>query len=128
MEDWRASAGPSVFMAVVAGGGAIDEIGDTCVLVRGRYLLMSGRGMAVDAGEGGIVRGDLVAIVADRVVMRNRKISVLESRVEPAYRRVATITGRRKARGDVIRDEPAESLRAVPIGLMAAIAGGVCGR
>jgi hypothetical protein len=128
MEELRASAGSAVFMAVVAGGRTVDEIGDTRVLVGGRDLLVSRGSVAVDACEGGIVRGDLVAIVADRVVVRNGKVCVFEGGVEPAYGGVAAIAGRRKPSGDVIRHEATERLRAVPVRGVAAIAGGVRGR
>jgi hypothetical protein len=128
MEELRASTGPPIFVAVVAGGWAVNEVGDTRVLVGGRDLLVSGSGVAVDACEGGIVCGDLMAVVANGVVMRDGEVRVFEGGVKPAYGGVATVAGRGKSRGDVIGDEPAERLRAVPIGGVAAVAGRVRGR
>jgi hypothetical protein len=123
MEELRASTGPPIFVAVVAGGRTVDEIRDTRVLVGGRDLLVSGGSVAVDACEGGIVCGDLMAVVADGVVVRNGKVGVFEGGVEPAYGGVAAIAGRWESRSDVIRHEAPERLRAVPIGSVAAIAG-----
>jgi hypothetical protein len=119
------SARSAVLVAVIASGRAVYEIADARVLVRRRDLLVRCVGVAVDTSEGGIVRGDLVAIVANRTVMRNREVGVLESGVQPAYRGVASVAGGRKSRGNMIRNQPPQSLRAVPGCLMAAVACGI---
>lgn len=70
-------------MTVVASRGAVDEPADAGVLVDRCGLLMRRGGMAVDAGEAGIVGGDLVAIVANRIVVRNWEVGVIERCAQP---------------------------------------------
>jgi len=123
----RISATAAIFVAVVAGGGAVDEIANAVVLVGGGNLLVCSRGVAVDAGEAGVVRGDLVAIVADRTVMGNGVIRVIESGAKPRGGDVASVASGRIPGGDVIGYGTAEGLRAVPLCLVAAIARSVGG-
>jgi hypothetical protein len=121
------SASPAIFVAVVASGGAIYEIADASVDVGCRDELMRRRGVAIDASKRGIVRGNLVAIVADRRVVRDGEVGVLKRGIQPACGGVAGVAGRRKSCGDVIRYQAAEGLRAAPSGLMATVAGGIRG-
>ena len=84
--------------------------------------------MAIDARKLRVIGRNLVAVRANRSVVRDRKPGVIKGRPGPRGRRVAGVAGRRIAGGDVVRDGAAERLRAVPIGLMAAIASSVGGR
>lgn len=108
----------AVFVTVVASGGAVDEVAYAVVLVGCRHLLMGTGCVAVDAGKAGIICGDLVAIIAHGGVMRNGEVGVIEGSAEPICGGVAGITGRWISGGEVVGDETAESLRAVPGGLM----------
>jgi hypothetical protein len=108
-------------VAVVASRGAVDEVRNTIVLVRGHRFLVGADGMAVDAGEARIVCGSLMAIVANRAVMRNREVGVVVAGAQPIGRRVATVASSGKSRGDVIGNRAAEGLRAVPLRLMTCI-------
>jgi len=94
----------------------------------GLGLLMSSLGMTIDAGKTRVISGNLVAIIANRLVMRNGKICMVESGAKPGCRGVASVASCWIARSHVIRDAAAQSLRAVPIGGMASIARRVCGR
>lgn len=127
MEVARMLAVSAVLVAVVASRRAVDEICDAVVLVGGGDLLVSSGRVAVDAGEAGVVRGNLVAVVADGAVMRNGEIGVIECGVEPACCGVAGIAGGGETGGKMVGDDAAESLCAVPVGLVAAVARGVCG-
>lgn len=115
-------AGPAVLVAVVAGRGTVHEIRNAVVLIDGYRFLVSARCVAVDTGESRIIGRDLVAIVANGAVMRNREVRVLVAGAEPACCRVAAIASGSKSSGDVIRHGTAESLRAVPLRQVAAIA------
>lgn len=112
-------------MTVVAGGGSVAITVYVRVNLIGLGLLVRSLGVAVDAGEAGVVGGDLVAIVADRFVVRDREISMVESCAKPSGGGVACVASSRITGGDVIRDCAAKSLRAVPIGGMAAVTRGV---
>ena len=91
-------------------------------------LLMSRLRVAIDASEACVVGRNLVAVVADRTVMGNREIGVIERCAEPIGGGVASVTSGRISRGNMIWNAPAECLCAVPIGLMAAVTGGIRGR
>ena len=114
-------------MAVVASGGTVDEIRNAVVLVGGGDLLVSGGGVAVDTGKAGVVGGNLVAVIANGVVVRNGEIGVIECGVEPGCSGVAGVAGGGVTGSEMVGDEAAEGLRAVPVGLVAAVAGGVRG-
>ena len=120
----------AVLVAVVAGGGAVGVTVDALVSVIGARFLVSGFSVAIDAGEAGEIGGDLMAVVANRAMVRNREIrSVVKGGAEPAGGVVAagSIAGGGESCGDVVRNGAAESLRAGPLRDMAAIAGGVGG-
>lgn len=117
----------AVFMAVVTSRWAVDEICNAVMLVGGGDLLVSGGGVAVDAGEAGVVGGNLVAIVANGVVMGNGEVRVIECGVEPACCGVAGIAGGGETSSEMVGNEAAEGLRAVPVRLVAAVAGSVRG-
>jgi len=55
----------AVLVAVVAGGGSVAIAVHVRVSLIGLGLLVRSLGVAVDAGEAGVVGGDLVAVVAD---------------------------------------------------------------
>ena len=74
----------AVLVAVVAGGGAVDETAYAVVLVDRLSLLVCRGCVAIDAGETGIVGGNLVAIVAHRAVVGNGEVRVIESGAQPA--------------------------------------------
>ena len=118
-------------MAGVAGFGAVHEIIDAVVLIDGLRLLMRGCGMAIDASEVGIVRGNLMAIVAGgriRFVMRNREIiAVIKSGAQPGRSGVARVASGGVAGGNVVRYGTAKSLRAIPLRNVATVTSGVCG-
>ena len=121
----RILAPAAVLVTVVAGGGSVAIAVHIRVSLIGLRLLVRRLGVAVDAGEAGVVGGDLVAIVADRFVVRDREISMVESCAKPTGGGVASVASSRITGGDVIRDCTAKSLRAVPIGRMAAVTRGV---
>ena len=64
-----------------------------------------------------------MAVVADRAVVRDRKIGVIECGAQPTGGRVAGVARLRVASRDVIRHRAAERLRAEPCGLVASITG-----
>jgi len=74
----RILAPAAIFVAVVAGLGAVDETVHAVVGVGCFSLLVSRCCVAIDAGETGIIGGNLVAVVADRAVMGNRKVGMVE--------------------------------------------------
>src|ERR1700737_1071937 len=95
--DWknaaevRMSDGAAIFVAVVAGGGAVGITVHAVVNIVGLRLLVRRLRMAVDARKVAEVRGDLVAVVANRTVVRNREEgSVIEGSAQPAGGVVAT--------------------------------------
>jgi hypothetical protein len=114
-------------MAVVARRGSVGISAHTAVLTVRLSLLMGRRRMTVDAGKLRIIRRNLVAISAHRAIMRKCEPRVIKRRAEPSGRRVAGITCRRIARGDVIRYAAAKRLRTVPFRQVASVANGVCG-
>ena len=81
--------------------------------------------MAIDAGKLGIVRRHLVAVSTDRVMVRDRKIGMVEGRAQPTRGCVAGIARCRISSSDVVRDRAAERLCAVPLREVASIAGRV---
>jgi hypothetical protein len=118
---------PTIFVAVVADNGAVGITGDVGVSLVGASLLVRASGVAIDAGEAGVVGGDLMAIVANGAVVGNWEIIVIESGAEPTGRSVATVAGGGIAGGEVIGHAAAQCLRAIPGGLMAAVASGIGG-
>lgn len=127
MEVARILAVTTVLVAVVASSGAVDEIRNAVVLVGGGDLLVCAGGVAVDARKAGVVGGNLVAVIANGAVMGNGEIRVIECGVEPGCCGVAGVAGGGETGSDMVRDESAEGLRAVPVRLVAAVAGGVRG-
>ena len=121
------SVSAPVLVAVVADGGAVTIAGDVRVGIVGAGLLVRGGSVAVDASEARVVGGNLVAVVANRTVMRNREVSMVECCAQPSGGSVASVAGRGITGGNVIGDAAAERLRAGPCGLVAAIAGSVRG-
>lgn len=115
----------TVLVAVIASSGAVDEIRNAVVLVGGGDLLVCAGGVAVDAGKAGVVGGNLVAVIANGAVMGNGEIRVIECGVEPGCCGVAGVAGGGEIGREMVGDEAAEGLRAVPVGLVAAVAGGV---
>ena len=116
-------------MAVVAGCGAVTVAANALVSIVSLRLLVCRGGVAVDAGEARIVGRYLMAVVADRSVVRNWEVGVIEGCTEPACCVVAGIAGLRVASGNVIRNGAAQRLRTEPCGLVASIARGVrCGQ
>ena len=63
-----------------------------------------------------------MAIVANRTIVRNREPRVIERGAGPRGRRVARVAGSRITRSNVIWHRAAQSLRAVPIRLVTAVA------
>ena len=63
-----------------------------------------------------------MAIIANRTIVRNREPRVIEGGSCPRGRRVARVAGGRITRRNVIRHRAAQSLRAVPIRLVTAVA------
>jgi hypothetical protein len=117
----------AIFVARVASGRAIREAAHALVLVDGLCLLVRRGGVAIDAGKTGVVQRYLVAIIANRPVVRNREVGVIEGGAQPAGRCVARIAGGWITRGNMVWHRTAERLRAVPLRQMAAVTGGVRG-
>jgi len=63
-----------------------------------------------------------VAIVANRTIVRNREPRVIERGAGPRGRRVARVAGGRITRRNVVWHRATQSLRAVPIRLVTAVA------
>ena len=114
-------------MAVVASGGAVGITAYPLVSVVRLGLLVRRGGMAVDAGKLRIVGGNLVTVSADRTMVRNREVSVIEGCAQPIGGGVAAIASRRVASSDVVRDRATQSLCAVPVSEVTAVARGVRG-
>jgi len=112
-------------VAGVAGCGTVAVTAVTLVDVVRLGLLVRRRCVAIDAGKGGVVCRHLVAVVAHRTVVRNPKISVVESCTKPTGRRVAGIARLRVAGRDVVRHGAAERLGAEPRRLVASVTSGV---
>src|SRR5690349_6182156 len=89
----RILAPAAILVAGVAGGGAVTITANSLMDTVRLSLLVRRRCVAVDAGEAGVVRGNLVAVVAHRAVVRNREIGVVECGAEPTGGRVASVTG-----------------------------------
>ena len=66
-----------------------------------------------------------MAIRADRTIVRDLEIGVVEGRPQPGRGCMAGIAGCRIACRDVVRHRAAQRLCAIPIRLMAAVAGRV---
>ena len=115
-------------MAVVTGSGTVGVPVDTSVLVVCLRLLMRRGRMTIDARKLGIIGRHLVAVSANRSVVWNGEPGVVERGSEPARGCVAGIARCRISCSDVVRDSAAQRLRAVPFGLMAAVASRVRGR
>jgi hypothetical protein len=115
-------ARPAVLVAVVASRGTVHEVRDAIVLVDGYRFLVSACRVAVDTRKTRIIGGDLVTIVANGAVMRNGEVRVLVAGAQPVRFCVAAIASRRKPSGDVVRNGTAQSLRAVPLRQVAAVA------
>lgn len=109
-------------MAAIARGGAIAVAADALVNVIRLRLLVRRGGVAVDACEAGVVGGHLMAVVADRTMVRDREIRVIEGRAQPTRRGVASVAGLRVSGRKVIWHGAAQSLRAEPCRLVTAIA------
>ena len=118
----------AVCVAVVTDGRSIAIAVYIGVGLVGLGLLMSSLGMTIDAGKAGVVGGNLVAIVAHRLVVWNGEIGMVESRAKPRSCRMASVTSCWITRRHVIGNAAAQSLRAVPIGGVASVASRVCGR
>jgi len=116
----------AILVAVVASRGAVHEITHAVVLVDRLRLLVRSGGVAIDTRKTGVVRGNLVAIVANRAVMRNREVGVVKGSAEPACGCMAGIASRWVARRDVIGHRAAEGLRAVPLSNVASVASCIC--
>lgn len=121
----RMLAPAAVFVAVVAGGGTVGVAVDTTMLTIGAGLGVIVVGVTVDASKAGIVCGYLVAVVAHRFVVRNRKVGVVKGGAEPTGGGVARVARCWIAGSNVVGHTATESLCTGPSGLMAAIAGGV---
>ena len=91
-------------MAVVAGLRPVNKTNDTRVGVDGLRLLVGRGRVTVDAGKAGIVGGDLMAIVADRAVVRNGEVGVIEGGAEPTGCRVTRVAGGGITRSDMVRN------------------------
>ena len=112
-------------MAVVASRGTVGITADTLMLLVRLGLLMRGGGVAVDAGELRIIRRNLVAVGADRTMVRNGEICVIERRAQPVSGRMAAIARGWVTGSDVVRDRTAQGLCTDPFSGVAAVAGGV---
>ncbi len=77
-------------MAVVAGGGAVRVAINATVLSIGAGLGMIIVGMAVDTGKAGVIGGNLVAVVAHGLMMRDGEVRVIERSAEPRGGSVAS--------------------------------------
>src|SRR3974390_3567911 len=64
---------PTVFVTVVAGCGGVRVAVNAAMLTVSLGLLVSRSCVEIDNGEAGEVRRNLMAIVADRAMVRNRE-------------------------------------------------------
>src|SRR5271157_485632 len=121
----------AVLVAVVASGGAVAITTYALMRVVCLSLLVRRLRVAINAGKAGVIRGNLVAVVARwgiRFVVGDREeIAVIERGSEPACRRVAGIARRWITGRNMVGHRAAQGLRAVPIGNVAAIADGIRG-
>lgn len=120
---------PTVFVAVVAGRRGVRVAVNAAMLIVSFSLLVRSRSVAIDASEAGEIGRNLMAVVADRAMVRNGEVRVIKGSAEPAGRVVATsrVAGGWEATGDVVRNGTAEGLRAGPLCDVAAVAGGIRG-
>src|SRR5271165_1760730 len=109
---FRILASATVLVAAVARLGAIAIAVDAAMLVVRLGLMVRCCRMAIDAGEAGVVRGNLMAIVAGwriRFMVRDREeIGVIERGSEPGCRRVAGVAGRRITSRNVVGHRAAQ--------------------
>jgi hypothetical protein len=103
-------------MAVVAGRRLVPAGGGWRANSRMRHAgpVRGCARVAIDARKAGVVGGDLMAIVANGVVVRNLEIGVVESGPEPTGGGVASVAGGGVTSCHVIRNGAAQSLSAVP--------------
>jgi len=120
-------AAAAVLVAVVASGGAVDEVAHAVVLVSRLGLLVRSSGVAVDAGKARIIGGDLMAIIANGAMMRNNEVRMVESGAEPGCGCVAGIAGCRIPGRDMVGNCTTKGLCTRPGCLVTAVAGGICG-
>ena|SRR6516164_5421104 len=121
----EATLSPSTLVAVVTGSCAVNVSAYAVVLRVSLGLVMGGLRVAIDAGETRIVRGNKVAITANRAVMRNREKGVVEGRAQPRCGVMATLARRGITGSNVIRNCSTQRRRTLPCGNVAAIAGRV---
>ena len=114
-------------MAVVAGSRAVNVPAYTVVLWVSLCLVMGRLRVAIDAGKRGIVRGNQVAIAANRAVMRNRENGVVEGRAQPRRGVVATVARRGITGSNVIWNCSTQRSRTLPCGNVATVAGRIRG-
>lgn len=81
--------------------------------------------VAVNASELRIVGRNLVAVGADRTMVRNREPSVVEGCSCPRGRRMAGVACCRVIGSDVVRDRTAQGLCTEPVSGVAPVACGV---
>lgn len=116
----------AVLVTVVAGGRTVDVPSHTLVrLVRLRLGVRRLR-VAVDAAKSRIVGRDQMAVAANRAMMGDREVRVIERCAEPGSCVVASRATGRVAGGDVIRHAPAKRRCALPRRGVATIAVRVC--
>ena len=119
----EATLPPSTFVAVVTGSCAVNVPTYTVVLRVSLCMIMGGLRVAIDAGKRRVVRGNQVAIAANRAVMRNREKGVVEGRAQPRRRVMATVASRGIAGSNMIRNWSTQCRRTLPCGNVAAITG-----
>jgi hypothetical protein len=123
----EATLSPSTFVAVITGSCAVNVPAYAVVLWVSLCLLMGRLRVAIDAGKRGIVRGNQVAIAANRAVMRNREKGVVEGSAQPRGGVMATVARRGITGSNVIRNCSTQLRRTLPCGNVAAIAGRIRG-
>lgn len=109
-------------MTVVASSWAVAIALVALMDLVGAGLIVRAPRVAVDARKAGVVRGDLVAIAANRAIMRNAEKGVVKRRAEPTRGCVTARAGRWVSRRDMVWHAAAERLRTVPVGQVAAVA------
>ena len=119
----EATLSPSTFVAVVTGSCAVNVPAYAVVLRVSLCLVMGGLRVAIDAGKRRVVRGNQVAIAANRAVMRNREKGVVEGRAQPRRGVMATVASRGITGSNVIRNCSTQRRRTLPCGNVAAITG-----